>query len=139
MHAANLLLQRLDKFFWWVLVVALGVVLSPPPQVSTGILECKFRLPLQLCVGQRRVRSKVEDVALPTLDDLVGKIATDDFAERLHHVENGGTLASAEIPGFDAGLVFTQVIEGNKVAFGQIEDVYVVADGGSILRRIVCQ
>lgn len=59
------------------------------------------------------------------------------MAEGLDHVEDGAALPGAEVPGPDAGVLRAKVVEGDEVAFCEVEDVDVVADGGAVLRLVV--
>jgi len=115
-----LFLQRIHKLLGGLLIVSLGVVLGPLPQVGARILERQLRLPLELLVGERGVGRQVEHVALAALGDLVGEIAADDVAEGLDHVEDGGALAGAQVPGPDARAVLAQVVKRYQMALGQV-------------------
>lgn len=53
-------------------------------------------------------------------------------------MEYGAAFSGAEVPGAHAGVVITEVFEGNEVALGKVEDVDVVADGGAIGGVVVC-
>ncbi|POR37440.1 Putative quinone oxidoreductase [Tolypocladium paradoxum] len=119
-----------------LLSVALGVVVHPSPQVLAGLLHGELRLPLELLVGQRRVGRQVQHIALSAGNHLVLEVAANDGAERLDHLEDGAAAARAQVPRLDAGLVVAEVVEGDEVAPGQVDDVDVVADGSSVARGL---
>jgi hypothetical protein len=60
-----------------------------------------------------------------------------DFAECVDHLENGASAAGAQVPGSDAGLGFAEVVEGCEMAFGEVDDVDVVADCGAVSGGVV--
>jgi hypothetical protein len=68
---------------------------------------------------------------------LVGQILPGSFAEGLDHLEHGGPASGTEVPGFNTGILVTQVVERDEVAVGEVEDVDVVANGGAILGGVV--
>ncbi|KND92431.1 putative quinone oxidoreductase [Tolypocladium ophioglossoides CBS 100239] len=130
-------LDRRQQLRRGLLSVALGVVVHPSPQVLAGLFHGELRLPLELLVGQRRVGSQVQHVALSAGNDLVLEVAANDGAERLDHLEDGAAAAGAQVPGLDAGLVLAEVVEGDEVALCQVDNVDVVADGSSVARGVV--
>ena len=120
-----------------VLAVALGVVRDPSPEVVAGLLHRELRLPLELLVRASGVGRQVQDVALPALLDLVGQVPADHLAEGLDDFEYRAPTAGAQVPLLDARLVLPQVVQGDQVAPGQVDDVDVVANGGAVARRVV--
>jgi hypothetical protein len=94
--------------------------------------------PAQLGVGTFRIGSQIQHVACPPANDFVGQIAADGFGEGLDHVIHGAAFAGSQVPGSDAGMLGTQVVQGDGVAAGQVEDVDVVADGGAVFGCVVC-
>lgn len=74
---------------------------------------------------------------MAALRDLVRKITTHDGGEGLDHFEDSGALSGTEVPGFDTGLVLAEVLERDFVALGEIENVDIIADCGSVLGGIV--
>lgn len=133
-----LLLQLRQQLSRRLLTVTLGVILGPAPEILAGLLEGVFGGPAELGVGAGRVGSQVEDVTGATRGNLVGEVAAHGGGEGLDHLVDGGALAGAEVPGADAGVVLAQVVQGLQVAVGQVEDVDVVADGGAVVRGVVC-
>lgn len=130
-------LQLLKELFRRLLPVALRVVLSPTPEVLACILESALGTPAELGVGAGGVGGEVEDVACAARGDFVGQVAADGGREGLDHLVDGAAFSGAQIPGADAGVVLAEVVEGGKVAVGEVEDVDVVTDGGAVLRVIV--
>lgn len=119
------------------MTVALGVVLGPAPEVLAGLLEGTLGLPAKLFVGASRVGGEVENVTSTTGGNLIRKVAANGSGEGANHLIDGAALAGTQVPGADAGVVGTQVVEGLEVAVGEIENVDVVTDSGSIVRGIV--
>lgn len=109
------------------------VVLGPAPEVLAGILESELGTPAELGVGAGGVCGEVEDVSGAAGGDFVGEVAADGGGEGLDHVVDGAAFAGTEVPGADAGLLLAQVVEGDQVAVGQVENVDVVADGSAVL------
>jgi len=97
-----------------------------------------FGLPAQLLVRPGRVGGEVEDVSGTAANDLVRQVATDGGGEGLDHLEHGAASAGAQVPRADARVLRAEVVEGNQVTFGQVEDVDVIADGGAVFRVVVC-
>lgn len=120
------------------MAVALGVVRDPSPQVLAGLLHRELRLPLQLLVRPRRVGRQVQHVALPAALDLVGEVLADHLAEGVDDLEDGAPAAGAEVPRLHARLIIPQVVQGDQVTFGQVDDVDVVADSRAVSGGIVC-
>ena len=131
-------LELLKELLGRVLPVALRVVLGPAPQVLARILERALGTPAELGVGAGGVGGEVEDVACAAGRDFVGQVAADGGREGLDHLVDGATLAGAQVPGADAGVVLAQVVEGGEVAVGEVEDVDVIADGSAVLGVVVC-
>lgn len=94
--------------------------------------------PAQLGVRTGGVGSEVENVTGTTRGNLVGKVTADGGGESLDHLVDGAALAGTEVPGADTGVVLAQVVQSLQVAVRQVEDVDVVADGGAVVRGVVC-
>lgn len=120
-----------------VLAITLGVVADPAPEILASLLQCLLSLPVELLVGQGWVGSKIENIALASGDNIVGQIAADNMAESLDHLKDGAATAGTEVPGLNTRLVLAEVVEGAQVALGQIDNVDVVADGGTVSRGVV--
>ena len=131
-------LELIDELLGRLLPVALRVVLGPAPQVLARVLERELGTPAELGVGTGGVGGEVEDVAGAAGGDFVGEVAADGGREGLDHLVDGAALAGAQVPGADAGVVLAEVVESGKVAVGEVEDVDVVADGGTVLGVVVC-
>lgn len=117
--------------------VTLGVVLNPAPEVVASLLHGELRLPVELLVGQRGVRGKIEDIALSSGVDLVGEVTADDLAEGLDNLKDGAAAAGTQVPCLDTGLVLTEVVESDEVTAGKVDNVDVVADGGAVSGGVV--
>lgn len=137
-HLSLASLQLINELLRRLLPVALRVVLGPTPQVLAGVLKGVLGAPAKLRVGAGGVGGKVEDVASAARGDLVREIAADGVGEGFDHFVDGAALAGTKVPGADAGVVLAEVVQGCKMAVGEIEDVDVVADGGSVLGVVVC-
>lgn len=115
----------------------MGVILDPSPEILAGLLHGEFGLPVEFLVGQSRVGGKIQDIPLSTSDNLILQVASDNGTESLDHLEYGAAAARAKVPGLDARLFFAQVVESDKVASSEVEDVDVIADGGAVGRLVV--
>jgi hypothetical protein len=131
-------LDGVEELLGRVLAVTLGVVADPFPEVLAGLLHGELCLPLELLVGEGGVGGQVEDVAVAAGVDLVGEVAADDGAEGLDDLEDGAAAAGTEVPGLQTGLVLSEVLEGDKMAAGEIKDVDVIADGSAVVGGVVC-
>lgn len=120
-----------------LLAVALRVVVGPAPEILARALHGQLRLPVELLVGEGRVGRQIQHITLAAGNHLVGQIAADSLGEGLDDVEDGAAAAGAKVPGLDTGLVLAQVLQGGEMAAGEVENVDVVADGGSVLRGVV--
>ena len=137
MNSSLTSLELLNELLRRLLPVALRVVLSPAPKILASIFKSELGTPAELGVGTGGIGGEVEDVACAARGDLVGKVAADGGGEGLDHLVDGAALAGAQVPGADAGVVLTEVVEGCEVAVGEVEDVDVVADGGAVFGVVV--
>ncbi len=53
-------------------------------------------------------------------------------------MKDSAALPCAQIPGSHARVVFAKVVKSGEMALGQVQDVDVIADGGSVVGGIVC-
>lgn len=120
-----------------VLAVALGIVAYPPPQIIAGIFEGELGLPPQLLVGARWVGGQVKNVACSPRNDFVLELMADDLAESIDHLEDSGPAPRAQVPCSHSGLLLSKVVQGCEMALGEIDDVNVVADGGTVSGGVV--
>lgn len=120
-----------------LLPITLGVVLDPAPEVVASLLHGKLRLPVELLVSQGGVGGKVKDITLSSGVNLVGEVTADDLAECLDDLKDGAATAGTQVPCLDAGLVLAEVVEGDEVTTGKIDNVDVVADGGAVSGGVV--
>lgn len=133
----NLFLQVSQQLGRRLLTISLRVVPGPEPEILASLLECMLGLPAEFGVGAGRVRSEVEDIASATRSNLVSELAADGGREGIDHLVDGAALAGTQVPGTHTGVVSAQVVEGFQVALGQVEDVDVVADSGSVAGVVV--
>jgi hypothetical protein len=130
-------LDGCDELGRWLLAVALRVVADPAPEILACLLHGELGLPVELRVGQGRVSSEIQDVTVTAGVDDIGEITADSGAEGLDHLEDGGATARAQVPGLNTGFLLTKVVEGDKVALGEIQDVDVVSDSGAVAGCVV--
>lgn len=133
-----LLLQLLEQLSRGLLSVTLGVVLSPAPQILAGLLKRQLSLPTQLSVGASGVRSQVKDIASTARSNLVRKVTANSGGECADHLVDSAASAGTQVPSANTGVVRAQVVQGLQVTVCQVEDVDVVADGGTIVGSVVC-
>lgn len=107
------------------------------PEVLTGLLHGELGLPFQLGVGEGRVGGEVEDVTLSSRSDLIRKITTDNLAEGLDDLKDGAASARAQVPGLDAGLLLSEVVQSNEMASGKVDNVDVISNGGAVSGFVV--
>lgn len=134
----NLLLKLSKKLSRGLLAVTLGVILSPEPKVLTSLLESALGLPAQLGVSPSRVSSEVEHVTSTTRSNLVGLVLADGSGESTDHLVDCAALTGAQVPGAHTGVVGAQVVQSLEVAVCEIQNVDVVADGGTVVGGVVC-
>jgi hypothetical protein len=119
------------------LSVALGVIGHPPPQILARILHSELCLPVQFLVCLGRVGSQIQNITLPSWNHLVGHISTDDLAEGVDNLEDGAATAGPQVPSLDARLLLAEIVQSSKVTFGQINNVDVIANGGTVSGRVI--
>lgn len=132
-----LLLESVEQLGRRLLTVALRVVLGPEPEILAGLLEITLGLPAQLLTSARRIGGQIQDVAGTARSDLVGKVATDGGREGLDHLVDSASATGSQVPGAHTRVVGAQVVQGEQVTVGQIQDVNVVTDGGTIAGLVV--
>lgn len=103
----------------------------------TRILQRQLRLPPQLGIRASRIGREIKHVARAAVYDFVVKVAAYNGAEGLDHLEDGGAAAGTEVPGPHAGVGGTEVVEGCEMAVGEVDDVDVVADAGTVAGGVV--
>lgn len=131
------LLQRIQELLRRLLPVPLRVVLRPPPQVLTRILQRPLRLPSQFLIRSRSIRRQVQHIARSSRGDLIRQIASHSMAESLDHVVHRAALTRSQVPGAHTRVLGPQMVESNQVALGEVEDVDVVADRGAVFGGVV--
>lgn len=136
-HRTDLLLQLSQQLSRGLLTVALGVVLSPEPQVLAGVLESELGGPAELLVGASGVGRQVEDITSTARSNLVGKLAASGGREGADHLVDGAALAGTQVPGANTGVVGAEVVQGLQMAVSQVENVDVVTDGSAVVRGVV--
>jgi hypothetical protein len=133
----NLLLKLGEELSRGLLAVTLGVVLSPEPEILASLLEGTLSLPAELGVSAGGVGSEVEDIASATGSDLVGLVLSDSGGEGADHLVDSAAPAGTQVPGAHTGVVGAQVVQGLEVTVCEIQDVEVIADGGTVVRGVV--
>lgn len=137
MRGHYLFLQLLQQLGRGLLAVTLGVVAGPQPEVLAGLLEGALGLPAQLVVGARGVGGQVEHVTGTAGSNLVGEVTAHGRREGTDHLVDSAALAGTQVPGTDSGVVGAEVVQGLQVTICQVEDVDVVADGGTVVGGVV--
>ena len=133
----GLLLERIQQFSGGILPIPLWIVANPFPKIRAGLFHGKFRLPVKDFVCQRRIGGEIEHVSLSSFDDLVREVTTNNGAERLDDLEHGATAPRAQVDGLDAGMLLAEVVEGDEVTLGEVENVDVVSDGGAVSGGVI--
>lgn len=54
------------------------------------------------------------------------------MGEGVDHLEDGAAAAGAEVPGSDSGLGVAEVVQCCEMTLGEIDDVDIVADCGTV-------
>ena len=120
------------------------------PCACAHFLQCTLRPPAQYLLGFANLCVASRNVARPTCRDLIFHGFTADGFKRFDHFKNTGALACAQIKdvGYHVGgawlqpltrhaLVPVQEIERGQMALGEVYDVDVVSDAGTVGRRVV--
>ena len=94
-------------------------------------------MPAELLVSPAGVGSQVEDVPGTTRGHFVGEVPADGVLEGIDHLVHGAALPGTQVPGTDTGVVGAEVVEGLQVAIGQVQNVDVVTDGGTVAGIVV--
>jgi hypothetical protein len=109
----------------------------PPPQIRTCILERELRLPAQLRIRPCRIGCQIQHVARSPPDDFIWQLPSHSITECFDHLEDSAATPRAEVPGSDAGVDISEVVECSEVPFGEINYVDVIADGGTVAGFVV--
>lgn len=88
-----------------------------------------------ICSG--RVGGEIQDVPCTSADDGEGQAAAHCSAESFDHMEDCTAFSCAKVPGADAGVVIAQMLERNEVTLGEVEDVDIVADSGTVRGSVI--
>jgi hypothetical protein len=126
-----------DKLLRWLLIITFRVIGGPLPEVGAGVFQGELGLPAELFVCKCRIGSKIENIARSAVDDLIRQLLAARLVESLDHIKDGGASASTQVPCLDARVVFTKVVEGDKMALSQVENVDVVTNSCAIFGCIV--
>ncbi len=97
-----------------------------------------LRLPAELLVRSCWISGEIQNIASSPLDDLIWQVSTNGFTESFDHIVHGTSFTGSEIPCPYTGVVLAEVIEGDQVAFCEVDDMDVVADCCAVLPRVVC-
>lgn len=129
--------QLLQQFFRRTLPVPLRVILGPSPQIVTCIFQRSLCLPAQFFIGSFRISRQIQHVSCSPTHNLIRQLSTHRMAKSLDDIEDRAPLSRPQVPRSDARMVIAQVIECDEVALREVENVYVVADGGAVVGGIV--
>jgi hypothetical protein len=61
----------------------------------------------------------------------------DNFAECVDHLEDRAATSRAQVPGSNTGFLFSEVVQGSKMALGKVDNVDVVSNSGTVSGRVV--
>ena len=133
------MLQLRGALRYIVHVNLLHEALLPAPGAFEGALDGCLGLPAENLVGLAGVGPDLLDVALAALSDLVGNLDAGGLFEGVDEAEHGASVAGAEVEDFEAGgvILAEQALEGHYVSLGQVVDVDVVADAGSVRSVVI--
>src|SRR5947199_10213424 len=85
-------LQGIQKKGGWLLSIPLWIVLDPPPQICTGILQRLLCFPPKLRIWKRRVRCQSQHIALASCTDLVRQSTSNHSADSFRDVGHGAAF-----------------------------------------------
>ena len=131
-------LQLFQQVLRGTLPIPLWVIRGPPPQVLAGVFECPLCPPTQFPIRPFRIRRQIQHIPRPPPHNLILQLLAYSRAESLDHLKHGAPLSRTEVPGARARVVFAEVVECDKVAAGEVEDVDIVTDGGAVFGGVVC-
>ena len=86
---SRLLLQRGHQLSRRILAITLGVILCPPPQILTHIVQRPLGLPAKLIVGAGRVGREIQHVTATSRGDLVLELVAHSLGEGVDHFIDG--------------------------------------------------
>lgn len=99
------LFQLLQQLPWRSLPISLRIILRPPPQILTRLLQRPRRLPPQLAIRTGRIARQVEDIAIAPRSNFIGQVTTHGVTEGFDNFKDGAAVAGAEVPGAYARTV----------------------------------
>ena len=116
-----------------------GEMLFPRPGCGESVFDAAFRLPAELLVGEGRVGPDGGDITRAARGETVVELDAVDLLEGCHQLKYGDRSAGADVE--DLVRLFHLAVEhagdGADMGFGQIYDVYVVAQAGPVRGRVV--
>ena len=118
------------------LLVAVGVHFLPVPAVAAHLFDTVLGFPAKLVFGFGGVAVAGGDVAGAAWLDGVGDGHTVDFLKGIDNVEDAVAMACAEVVDGEAAAA-VDGLEGCDMTAGQVDDMDVVADAGSVMGGVV--
>ena len=117
-------------------MIPLGIILLEPVRVAAHILEVLFGFPAEKLPGFGRISIVFGDVAGTARSNDIGNgdiihagIGIDQFQDRI-------TMAGTKIDDLRAGMG-SGIITGLHVALGQVDNMDIIPDAGTIRRGII--
>lgn len=132
------LLESLEQLLRRILAIAPRIVANPLPQISASILKRELSLPFQLRICSRRVGCEIQHITSSSANNLILQIVSDNVLECVDHLKDGAAAARSKVPGSDAGILFSEVVQGGQMALCEVDDVDVVSYRGPVSGRVVC-
>ena len=106
--------------------VPLGVQLLPGPAVAADVFKASLGAPAQALSGLAGIGDADGGIARPTVCNHVGNGTAAGGFHGLHHLQDGLSLAAAQVEGQQLRFFLQQVVQGGTVAFGEIHHMDVV-------------
>lgn len=111
--------------------ISIRVVALPSPKIGAHLIESLFCLPVQLPVGETRVRGQVGDITSTTVGHLVGQLGSDSLVEGLDHIKDRVAGAGSQVVGLAAkvscSLLLIQLCQSCDVALCKIHNMKIIA------------
>mmetsp|Transcript_1668 Transcript_1668/g.3673 ORF Transcript_1668/g.3673 Transcript_1668/m.3673 type:complete len:392 (-) Transcript_1668:222-1397(-) len=104
----------------------------PPPRVLAHLPRAQPGVPPQQLPRLLRISVQLRHVPRSPVNHLVRHRLPRGLSHSLHQLEDRDPLPRAEVDGLASHVVRVQLVQGGDVAFGQVDDMYVIPHAGPV-------
>lgn len=111
--------------------VSSRVLALPSPKVDTHIIQRPLGLPVELLVGEGRIRSQIGHISSTTGHNDIGQVPTYSLAESTDDLQDSVADTSSQVVGLAlvvvAGLFPLDLLERSHMSIGTVDNMQVIA------------